>query len=392
MHLQIKSMIARLVFYVLVCATGLPSHAENTEFIDPQKVQSQLDALNAEIENYRILLEKTRSQRSEIESELQKNEEAMGALIQKIRQIESELKEGKEKITSLEADREELQFLKTAQQKHIKKQIRAAHAIGNQQHIKILLNQEDPAEINRMLTYLDYFNRARAEYVDRYTEILASLRRVEANIVKQTKQLSASRDELSRQHQQMTMAREKREISLAFLKQTMRSKGDELNKLINDRKGLESVLARINKELNELPAIKDLTPFAEQRGKLPLPVVGRITNRFGSSRNKGKLRWQGIFISADEGQPIHAVHHGRVVFSDWLRGFGLLLIINHGDGYMSLYGHNQSLYRQTGDWVAANEVISTAGTSGGQEKPGLYFEIRQKGEPKNPSTWCTARA
>jgi len=391
MHLSNKSMVTHLVFCVLVCATSQSAFAEDTEVIDPQQVQSQLDALNAEIENYRILLEKTRTQRSQIESELQKNEEAMGTLIQKIRQIEVELREGKDKVTSLEEDRVELQNLKTVQQKHIKTQIKAAHAIGNQQHLKILLNQEDPAEINRMLTYLDYFNRARAEYVDRYTEILASLRRVEANIVKQTRQLSDSRDELSQQHQQMTMAREKREISLAFLKQTMRSKGDELNKLINDRKGLESILVRINKELNELPAIKDLTPFAEQRGKLPLPVVGKITNRFGSSRNNGKLRWQGVFISASEGQPIHAVHHGRVVFSDWLRGFGLLLIINHGDGYMSLYGHNQSLYRQTGDWVAANEVISTAGTSGGQEKSGLYFEIRKKGKPKNPTSWCTAR-
>jgi septal ring factor EnvC (AmiA/AmiB activator) len=190
----------------------------------------------------------------------------------------------------------------------------------------------------------------------------------------------------------LSITREKREIALAFVKQTMQSKEDELKKLVADRAGLESILEKIKEELRDLPSLQDAAPFGKQQGKMLFPVAGKIINMYGSSRNKGKLRWQGVFISAAEGEPIHAIHHGRVVFSDWLRGFGLLLIINHGDGYMSLYGHNQSLYRQAGDWVATNEIISTAGVSGGQEQAGLYFEIRKSGKPTNPTSWCTARA
>ena len=141
-----------------------------------------------------------------------------------------------------------------------------------------------------------------------------------------------------------------------------------------------------------MPIPEDAEPFGAMQGKLYLPVTGRISHRFGNRRNQGKLRWDGVFIDADEGVPVHAVHYGRVVFSDWLRGFGLLVIINHGEGYMSLYGHNQALYRQTGEWVHAGEVIATVGDTGGQSRTGLYFEIRIAGEPSDPQKWCVARA
>jgi septal ring factor EnvC (AmiA/AmiB activator) len=177
-----------------------------------------------------------------------------------------------------------------------------------------------------------------------------------------------------------------------MLNATLQDKEAKLAMLVADRKGLESLLERLVQSIGPIPAIDELGSFADQKGKIMLPIGGKITNRFGSSRNAGKLRWQGIFITVDEGEPIHAVHHGRVVFANWLRGFGMLLIINHGDGYMSLYGHNQTLYRQTGDWVAANEVIALSGNSGGLDRSGLYFEIRQSGKPRDPQSWCLARA
>lgn len=122
-----------------------------------------------------------------------------------------------------------------------------------------------------------------------------------------------------------------------------------------------------------------------------MPIAGRVTNRFGSARSSGKLRWNGVFIEAEPGTPVTAVHYGRVVFSDWLRGFGLLLIVDHGDGYMSLYGHNEVLYRETGDWVTAGETIATVGDTGGQNRSGLYFEIRHAGKPTDPQHWCRVR-
>ena len=154
---------------------------------------------------------------------------------------------------------------------------------------------------------------------------------------------------------------------------------------------LQALLDRITASIADLPTPGDTTPFVREKGKLLLPVSGRITDRFGTSRNNGKLRWNGIFIAAPRGAPVRAIHYGRVVFSDWLRGFGLLLIIDHGDGYMSLYGHNQVLYTEVGDWVTAGEIVATVGDTGGQNRAGLYFEIRYKGKPTNPQLWCQAR-
>jgi septal ring factor EnvC (AmiA/AmiB activator) len=381
-----------LLCCMFICSVFAPQvDAEDAAAIDAAQVQSQLDALNAKIEEHKKLLENTRDQRSTIETELMQNETEIDKLIRRIEKIESELKQGEKKIKQLRVEKKELDQAKIEQQGYIKEQIRAAYAIGTQEHLKLLLNQEDPAEISRMLTYYDSFNRARADQVNRYRELLNSLARIEANIVKQTNLLANTRNQLQYQHDKLSLSKEKRQLTLAMLKATLLDKEAKLAKLVADRRGLESLLERLVQSIGPFPAIDELGSFADQKGKIMLPVGGKITNRFGSSRNAGKLRWQGVFIKAEEGEPIHAVHHGRVVFSDWLRGFGMLLIINHGDGYMSLYGHNQALYRQTGDWVAANEVIALSGNSGGLDRSGLYFEIRQSGKPRDPQSWCLAR-
>lgn len=393
-HASISNPIPALWCSIFICLMLMPmpgAGAEDIASIEAQQVQSQLDALNAEIEEYKLLLENTRDQRSEIESELRQNETDIDKLVRRIEQIETQLHEGQGKVRQLRSEKKELNKAKTEQQKYIKEQIRAAYVIGGQAHLKVLLNQEDPAEISRMLMYYDSFNRARADQVTRYTELLESLARIEANIVKQTNLLANTRNQLKRQHDQLSLSREKRRLTLAMLKSTLQDKEAKLAKLVTDRHELESLLERLVESIDPFPAIEELGSFADQKGKIFLPVDGIITNRFGSSRNAGKLRWQGVFITTPEGEPIHAVHHGRVVFADWLRGFGMLLIINHGDGYMSLYGHNQALYRQTGDWVATNEVIALSGNSGGLDKSGLYFEIRQGGKPRDPQSWCLAR-
>lgn len=394
-HSPFSNLMPALWFSILMCPMlmNMPNAvAEDAVSIEAERVQSRLDALNAEIEEYKQLLETTRNQRSEIESELMQNETAIDKLIRRIKEIEEQLREGQNKVRQLRSEKKELNKAKKEQQRYIKEQIRAAYAIGGQGHLKVLLNQEDPAEISRMLTYYDSFNRARADQVARYRELLASLARIEANIVKQTHLLASTRNQLERQHDQLSLSREKRQLTLAMLKSTLQDKEAKLAKLVTDRNGLESLLERLVESIDPFPAIEELSSFADQKGKIFLPVDGKITNRFGSSRNAGKLRWQGVFITTPEGKPIHAVHHGRVVFSDWLRGFGMLLIINHGDGYMSLYGHNQALYKQTGDWVATNEVIALSGNSGGLDRSGLYFEIRQSGKPRDPQSWCLARA
>ena len=144
-------------------------------------------------------------------------------------------------------------------------------------------------------------------------------------------------------------------------------------------------------ELTSLPAMAPAAPgarFASLKGRLPLPLAGRVTARFGDDKGIGQLKWRGAFIAAREGQEVRAVHRGRVAYADRLRGFGLLLILEHGDGYMTLYGHNQSLYREVGEWVDAGQVIAAAGNTGDAPQAGVYFEIRHDGEPDDPLRWC----
>lgn len=169
----------------------------------------------------------------------------------------------------------------------------------------------------------------------------------------------------------------------------MQDSKKQLRRWETDEKALVKLLIQLQQTLENMPMGEGTRKnFAQQKGKLPWPTKGKLVIRYGSSRQVGNLKWQGIMIRASQGQNIKAVSHGRVAFADWLRGFGLLIILDHGDGFMSLYGHNQSLLKETGDWVDPGEPISTAGDSGGQSKTGLYFEIRKNGKPVNPMRWC----
>lgn len=140
--------------------------------------------------------------------------------------------------------------------------------------------------------------------------------------------------------------------------------------------------------MDDIPALPTEKPFSKQRGKLYWPAKGKVKNLYDHWRSVGKVKWQGNIIKAKEGAPVHTISNGRIAYSDWLRGYGLITIIDHGDGYMSLYGHNQTLLKEVGDWVENNEIIATVGSSGGLKSVGLYFEIRHNGKPSNPSRWC----
>jgi len=280
---------------------------------------------------------------------------------------------------------------KEEQQQYIGQQVRAAYKVGRQEYLKILLNQENPSQISRTLKYYDYFNRARAAQVERYNATLASLRQVEQQIVEESAVLQDDQVKLKERQRELTRSRSDREATLATLNATILDRDAEIRKLTTDRGHLEELLERISRNIAQLPAPSSVVPFVDVRGRMTLPVEGSITDRFGTP-NKGSVRWNGLFIAAEAGKPVYAIHYGRVVFSDWLRGFGLMIIINHGNGYMSLYGHNQAIFRETGEWVQAGEVIGSAGNSGGLDRTGLYFEIRVSGKPTDPLGWCVARA
>ncbi|MDA0271711.1 MAG: peptidoglycan DD-metalloendopeptidase family protein [Proteobacteria bacterium] len=378
-----------IILFLTALLIVAPAQAEQSA--SQEEIEARLKALEEEISSYKEMLDSTQGQKSEIEQTLERNEKGINKLINEIDSIEKELDASKDKVSSLTEKQKELLTVKSEQQYYIEQQIRAAYEIGNQEYLKVLLNQEDPNEIARMLTYYDYFNQARSRQIESYNLTLLDLDRVTKALAEETIVLESQRSALGVEQTSLANVQNEKRTTLKALINQISTTGSELSKLEQDRGRLEQLLDKLQKSLANLEAPGSTQPFAGMRGKLVLPVAGRISHSFGNQRNQGKLKWHGIFIDAAEGESVHAVHYGRVVFSDWLRGFGLLMIISHGEGYMSLYGHNQALFRETGDWVSAGEEIAAVGDSGGQDKTGLYFEIRIDGEPNNPQNWCVAR-
>lgn len=381
-------MIRTFLFLLVFNIYAAVAEAE----ISQAELERKLQALESEISNFKEMLDKTSGEKSNLERNLESNEKNINNLLKKIQNIESELTKGGDRIGRLLDEEKELQRAKSEQQQYIANQIRAAHKIGKQAYLKVLLNQEDPYQISRMLTYYDYFNRARAEQIEVYNRTILQLQNVAKLIDWENQALANNRVKLQLERSELVLLQVEKRKVLVALNSEISATGMEIEKLVADRRQLEQLIQRIHAGISNLPAPADVVPFESLKGQLLLPVDGQISHRYGNKRNAGRLRWSGVLISAAEGEPVYAVHYGRVVFSDWLRGFGLLMIINHGQGYMSLYGHNQVLYRETGDWVTAGETIAAVGDSGGQSKPGLYFEIRVAGKTADPQLWCLARS
>ena len=346
--------------------------------------REQLQQFDSDIESLRDLLEQFEQQRSSSQNELQQAETAIGETQQKIVVTEQALQQEQQTLTTLRAQRSALQTLQQQQQARIAEQLIASYRIGQQNTVKLLLNQESPQQMGRMLMYYHYFNRARSEQIADYLSTIADMTAIEADIVDNTQRLAATRQALEQEHAALAARQQQRQQALQRINADIAAKDQQLQKRIHDRAELEALLVALEQSM---PDRASQQPFAERQGKLPWPVDGTPSNRFGAQRGESALRWQGLLIPAAEGSEVQAIHSGRVVFADWLRGSGLLLIVDHGDGYMSLYGHNQSLLRDAGDWVTAGDAIATVGNSGGQQQTGLYFEIRHHGEPVDPQRW-----
>ncbi len=378
---------ARLAWFLglalLTVSASCPARTKHAE------KEAELHGLRRQIEALSEHLERARSTESSLQRELRITETSIGETARELQDIDRRLGVTDRRLAALRAEKDRLEKALTAQRQALAKQVRAAYIMGRQDYLKLLLNQEEPSALERVLTYYRYFNRARAEQIQHVESELRRLAAVQQSIrreedVLRTLQATA----LERKADQETKRRERARI-LSRLRRKIEQGGHELDSLKANEKELARLLKALRDVFEDIPkALDRRKSFPQRRGHLPWPSQGPLRHRFGTSRSRGSLRWQGVVIGAKTGQGVTAVHHGRVAFSDWLRGFGLLIIIDHGDGYMSLYGHNQSVLKETGDWVEAGETIATVGDSGGHAEAGLYFEIRRDGIPLNPSRWC----
>ncbi len=364
--------------------------------VSPLQAASEMQSRHAELERLRQRIAKLQSEldvdRGRYDSlikELRRVERRIGRIGRSITRLKGQLREQEKKLSALQQRRGRLQNSIAEQRRYLAGQIRAAYAMGRQEYFKILLNQEAPSAVGRTLTYYDYLNKARSERIKNLNSTIDELEQVRRELNSESERLRQLREQREQEKQKIEASRKERKGVVASLQKEIRSKDQQLNGLMADEQELKSLLQALTEALEDIPAEPgDHKPFAKLKGKLKWPTRGSRLIGYGAPRNIGKLRWQGVVIAGKEGQEVHAVSHGRVAFADWLRGYGLLLIIDHGDGYMSLYGHNHSLYREVGDWVEKGDSIAAVGNSGGIDRNALYFEIRKDGKPTDPVRWC----
>jgi septal ring factor EnvC (AmiA/AmiB activator) len=366
---------------------GLPGAAVPAES-EQQEARSKLEQLQGEIKRISAEISSDSARKNDLQQQLRAAELELGHLQSDKAANERAIASSREELAALQQQRPALEQARSEQQARIALELKTAWQLGQQSQLKILLNQEDPHTVARALAYYRYFFRARNELVASYRGTLRQLLELEQRIARTLEQLAGQQTVLEEQQAQLVTAQASREQALADINASIDSKAEQLKQMELNRKELERLVAAIEKAVADLEVPDDYQPFTSARGKMPWPLGGKRVNNYGRPRNDGKMRWQGVTIPAAEGATVTAIHHGRVVYADWLRGSGLLLIIDHGDGYMSLYAHNQSLLRDVGEWVNAGTPISTVGNSGGQEQSALYFEIRHQGKPTNPTQWC----
>lgn len=265
-------------------------------------------------------------------------------------------------------------------------QVRLSFNTGRQEVFRLLLSQESPADLGRMLTYYDYLNEARSRRIGTATAELAELGRLTAAARGAREELDRLRETRTAELARIDTARRERAEFVERMRASIAGSGSEIERLRADETRLAELVAELATLLEGFPTESE-APFASWRGRLSWPLDGELTADFGDPREGGALRWNGVVLDAGEGTYVRAIYHGRVAFADWLPGLGLLVIVDHGEQYMSLYGHNRALLREQGDWVQPGEAIAEVGVTGGRRSPALYFEIRRGSEPENPHDW-----
>lgn len=380
----LRSCITLLCLPVIVAGYAYGVLAQS----DEETARKQLEALQREIADISRSLETDRGRRDTLQSQLRKAEKELGEVQRAIRSTETRITQGERELAELDTRRDTLRAARDQQQARISAEMRMAWQLGNQGQVKVLLNQEDPQTVARALAYYRYFFDARTALIDGYSDTLTELTAVQTQILATNERLDQQQLELQQRQTQLVQARKNRELAVAALSTRIQDQDARLQTMQTDREELARLLETIERAIDKLEVPENYQDFAAARGEMPWPLAGKPSNRFGRSRNEGKMRWQGVNIPAEEGSTVRAIHHGRVVYADWFRGSGLLMIIDHGEGYMSLYAHNQSLLMDVGEWVTAGTPISTVGNSGGQDRAALYFEIRHQGKPTDPARWC----
>ena len=391
----------------------------------PDGRQQELTELRGRIAELREEVERASEDRKEAADGLRESEQRISAVNRALHELRQRERRLGMTLRQLDEERAAIEARLTEEKSRLAALLRQRHQHGESDPLRLLLSGRDPAEVQRDLGYYGYIGRARAALIEQHRSTLASL----AEITEQTRQRQAELDGVRQsqleQRQQLSAEKQARETVFKGLSAQIQKQRQEIDSLVRDEQRLARLIEKLRRlaeaekarkaaQAKKAAESRKSTPggqvtdkptkpgqvvdrvadaslaqyaFAKLRGKLALPTAGEIVARFGQAREDGGPNWKGLFIRTKPGQPVRAVGNGEVVFSDWLRGFGNLLIVDHGEGYLSLYSNNESLYKQVGDPVRAGDVVAATGNTGGHASPGLYFELRRQGQPFDPLTW-----
>jgi septal ring factor EnvC (AmiA/AmiB activator) len=384
--------------------------------------QSELDALKQRLQALQQEFRSTQAHRKEAADELGQSERAISSALRQLRQLDGERQRAQTDLQALTQQADATTARIRAQQARLAQALKAAYQRGQGDALKLMLNGADPNQAARDLRYLAHLSRARHETIEALRADLAKLAALQQQTEQKTTELTQL--QLARVAEQKKLLADKRarERILQKLSVQIQQQRREISNLKRDERSLTQLVERLNRLMaqqaareraaqqaqrnqkdgknaatqprralgvnTETPvAFRSDKPFSGLKGSLRLPVAGELMNRFGAPREGGGVSWKGLFIRAAEGAAVKAIAAGQVVFAEWLRGFGNLIIVDHGEGYMSLYSNNESLYKQVGERVQPGDAIAAVGNSGGQPDPGLYFEMRHQSRPVNPLLW-----
>ena len=381
------SFIRPIYIFSFVLSWGLVVQAQE-QLTTSRSKSDELESVRSRIRDLQSGIQTAQDESDKLLKEIQENERDAISVRERLNEIENEINDRVTKLAGLNVDRARSEKSLAAERQLMAQQIRAAYKMGRNDYLKLLLNQEDPDMVGRMLVYYDYYNRARSERIEKIGKSLHQINLIKEKIQTEKDKLDGLRSEQLKKLEEFTQSRASRNESIVKLRVYISDQGKQLQILRRNEQELEALVEQLRSRENIVRNFEEIPPFNNLRGKLKWPVAGKLGARYGSSRKGGKLKWQGVLINANSGVDVHAISAGKVIFADWFRNLGLLIIIDHGNGYMSLYGHNERLLKKVGDWVLAEESIAKVGDTGGQEHPNLYFEIRSGGEPVNPALWC----
>ncbi|MGY6630638.1 MAG: murein hydrolase activator EnvC family protein [Wenzhouxiangella sp.] len=371
---------------LLVALASLPSAAQGPAELDPAELEQRLEALRAEIARIRDNLTETLRERDAEAEALREAERSVSSAERQRRETLASIEVLNERIERLEDRRGELEASVAQAATALGRQLTLVYRQGGQSRLKLMLNQDDWRQINRHLAYHGYLTRARLNLVDELRQALTALENNRLELLAERAALELLAAEQADALARLDAARARRAEALAAIERQVISERQRLQTLEQDAEELSRLIDELADALADIPPDIEAPNLVELRGQLPMPVSGPVRQRFGS-RRAGDLVWNGWLIGAEREAEVRAVAHGRVAYADWLRGYGLILIIDHGEGFMSLYAHAEALLRDVGDWVRPGDVIATVGSSGGVPESGLYFELRRDGRPVDPAAW-----